>query len=71
MLLYLQNADVPSGIAFNQALKENFFSIIVCVQNQVPLIINGRLNQNSVVLTYVGFGCICTEAVLWTVLYLP
>jgi hypothetical protein len=41
MSLYLQNAQVPNGIAFNEALKENFFSIVVCVQTRTPLIING------------------------------
>jgi hypothetical protein len=41
MVMYLDNAELPSGIACNQALKENFFCTVVCIENRIPLIIIG------------------------------
>jgi len=39
--LYIQAAELPQGIAPNQALRENFFCIAVCVETKTPLIIIG------------------------------
>ena len=39
--LYISAAELPPGIAPNQALKENFFCIAVCVETKTPLIIIG------------------------------
>ena len=38
---YINLADVPSGVAKTQALKENFFAIVVCAMTRTPLIIIG------------------------------
>ncbi|HEY8540756.1 MAG TPA: hypothetical protein VIL29_00120 [Pseudothermotoga sp.] len=38
---YIENTEVPGSIAKNQALTENIFSIVVCVENNIPLIITG------------------------------
>lgn len=39
--LYIDAAELPSGIAANQALRENFYCIAVCMQTKTPLIIVG------------------------------
>ena len=39
--LYIQAAELPQGIAPNQALRENFFCIAVCVETKTPLVIIG------------------------------
>ena len=37
--LYIRAAELPPGIAANQALRENFYCIAVCVETKTPLII--------------------------------
>lgn len=37
----IKDADIPAGIAKTDALKENFFAIIMCCVTQTPLIITG------------------------------
>ena len=39
--LYIKAAELPPGIAANQALRENFYCIAVCMQTKTPLIIVG------------------------------
>ena len=39
--LYIEAAELPPGIAANQALRENFYCIAVCMQTKTPLIIVG------------------------------
>lgn len=39
--LYMDAAELPPGIAANQALRENFYCIAVCMQTKTPLIIVG------------------------------
>lgn len=39
--LYIKAAELPQGIAPNQALRENFFCIAVCVETKIPLVIVG------------------------------
>ena len=39
--LYIKAAELPQGIAPNQALRENFFCIAVCVETKTPLVIIG------------------------------
>ena len=41
MNLYVEELTLPGSIAENQSLKENLFSIIVCIENTIPLIITG------------------------------
>ena len=41
MSLYIENTDVPKGIAKNEAVKENVFSIVVSIQNAIPVLIIG------------------------------
>ena len=38
---FINLADIPSGVAKTQALKENFFAIVVCAMTRTPLIIIG------------------------------
>ena len=45
--LYISAAELPPGIAPNQALKENFFCIAVCVETKTPLIIIGTPGVHS------------------------
>lgn len=37
----IKDADIPAGIAKTDALKENFFAIVMCCITQTPLIITG------------------------------
>ena len=46
--LYIKAADLPAGIAPNQALKENFFCIAVCVETKTPLVIIGTPGQQLI-----------------------
>ena len=39
--LYIRAAELPPGIAANQALRENFYCIAVCMETKTPLIIVG------------------------------
>lgn len=39
--LYIRAAELPPGIAANQALQENFYCIAVCMETKTPLIIVG------------------------------
>ena len=39
--LYIKAAELPPGIAANQALRENFYCIAVCMETKTPLIIVG------------------------------
>ena len=39
--LFIDAAELPPGIAPNEALQENFFCIAVCVETKTPLIIVG------------------------------
>lgn len=39
--LYIDAAELPPGIAANQALRENFYCVAVCMQTKTPLIIVG------------------------------
>jgi len=39
---YISRMTLPPGIALNVALRENIFSLIVCIVNKVPLIICGK-----------------------------
>jgi len=41
MQQYIRHANVPRGIARNQALKENLFAIAVCVHNKISLCLMG------------------------------
>lgn len=44
--LYIRAAELPPGIAANQALRENFFCIAVCMETKTPLIIVGTPGQH-------------------------
>ena len=39
---YIDNIDLPDGIAKTQALKENLFATIICTMTHTPLIIVGQ-----------------------------
>ena len=39
--LYIKAAELPPGVAANQALRENFYCIAVCMETKTPLIIVG------------------------------
>ena len=39
---YLRRMTLPPGIALNTALKENIFTLLVCVVNKIPLLICGK-----------------------------
>ena len=67
--LYIRAAELPQGIAPNQALRENFFCIAVCVETKTPLIIIGTPGQMSCLLQCYtthsripGKGCISYTA---------
>ena len=38
---YIEQVELPTGIAKTKALKENFFATIVCTVTRTPLIIVG------------------------------
>ena len=44
--LFTREAELPPGIAPNEALRENFFCIAVCIATKTPLIIVGTPGQN-------------------------
>lgn len=39
---YIQQMNIPSGIAVNQALRENVFMMLTCILNQIPLFVVGK-----------------------------
>ena len=39
--LYIKQAYIPRGVAKNMALRENFFAVVVCSINRIPLSIIG------------------------------
>ena len=45
--LYIDAAELPPGIAANQALRENFYCIAVCMQTKTPLIVVGTPGKQS------------------------
>ena len=44
--LFTRAAELPPGIAPNEALRENFFCIAVCVEAKIPLIIVGTPGES-------------------------
>lgn len=40
--VFLDEINLPEAIARNQALKENVFMMIMCVQLKIPLFIIGK-----------------------------
>ena len=47
MNFYIDNMTIPDSIAKNEALKENIFSIVVCVTARIPLVIIGQPGNNQ------------------------
>ena len=44
--LYIRAAELPPGIAVNQALRENFYCIAVCMQTKTPLVVVGTPGES-------------------------
>ena len=40
--LFLNNVDLGDNIARNQALKENLFMMIMCIELRIPLFLVGK-----------------------------
>ena len=64
--LFIDAAELPPGIAPNQALQENFFCIAICVETKTPLIIVGTPGEHSslpwsALTSTIPFDSNCTE----------
>lgn len=40
--MFIEGVEIDEKIARNQALKENFFMMVVCIESRVPLFIVGK-----------------------------
>ena len=61
-LLYIRAARLPGGVAVTQALTENFFATVVCIQTHIPLLIVGSPGKDSLLPRWGSFLCYCTHA---------
>lgn len=61
-MLFINQMEIPKGIGLNSLLKENIFSMIVCILNKIPLFIVGKpgssksLAMNLVTKSFKGKG---------------
>ncbi len=59
--LFTAAAELPPGIAPNEALRENFFCIAVCVEAKLPLIIVGTPGESLTAVRLDNHVCITTH----------
>ena len=57
--LFIQCAELPPGIAPNQALMENFYCIAICTETRTPLIIVGTPGTKSALHLVLGSCSTC------------
>ena len=47
--LFISNTHIPEGIAKNEALKENVFSMVVAIATKIPLLVWGGVLMSAII----------------------